>query len=277
MLHSPPKTIEDFVYKYLETGPQVVVSLIERIKKDRPETTKQGVYAALRELKKKNVVVVHGKKVSLNSSWFNAMSEYFSRVQLYYTKTQSAQNDFLNLKEGERIEYRFRDPVTTDTFWGHAQNLLVEILPSSTPVYIYDPHYWFLLARPETEKPLIEFILSKGHRYLMLVGGKTALDTAAAKEFDRVRSRYVMLEKPLFKNPNYYVSVIGDFITEAWLDKDITTVIEHIYETKTDPKEARADLLKAVTYKGRTRFVISKNARKAEKLKKLIGKHFLPM
>ncbi len=205
------------------------------------------------------------------------MSDYFSRVQLHYTETRGSRNDFLMLTDGERIAYRFQDSVTTDTFWGHAHNLLLEILPSSDPLCIYDPHYWFMIARPDTERPLVNFIRTQGHHYYMLVGGQTSIDKETGKEFDQKQSHYAMLPKPLFKKSNYYFSFIGDFIFEAWFDKDVATVIDHIYETETNIDTAREKLRRAIDPRGKSRFVISRDKRKAEKLKKLFGKHFVLM
>ena len=113
-------SIEGLIFKCLDNGPIKTSLLLEKIRKERPHTTKQGTYLALRNLKKEEVVVVHNKHVSFNVRWLKNMENYFALAQRHYFEENVGQNNFLNLKDGEKITYSFNDTAQTDIFWWHA-------------------------------------------------------------------------------------------------------------------------------------------------------------
>ncbi len=274
MIFTAPSTLENYIFKYLGKGPQIIVGLIEKLQKVRPGTTKQGVYAALRVLKEKNLIVVYGGRVSLNSTWLNTMMDYFSVANYHYTEKGNQKNDFLSLQDGERIQYNFKDPITNDKFWGHVQNLLIETAPPGSVELCCNPHYWALLILP-TEKGLIDFVLSKKQYFFMLNAGKTLMDKAISQEFNTTTSQYQMIEETLFPKRNYYLSIINDFIIEVWIDKKIAEEIDQVYQLNILSDELKQKLKAITSKKGTTRFVISRNKRKAEKMRKKLMKYFV--
>lgn len=269
------RSIEDLIRSELQRGPIDTTPLVMQIKKQRPKTTKQGVYAALRHLRKEEIVVVHNKKVSFNVRWLKQMDQFFSVAQQYYAEGDFDRNNFLNLKDGEKIAYFFGSPAETDKFWGHALIILAESpIPTNEPVYLYNPHEWFLIAREESERECIA-IITKIRRFLLTASTKTPLDRSVAKEFDGDMSQYHMLEQPLFQKNNYYLNIVGDFLIEVRIDPDIANRIETLYRSRDRiDDETKKLLIEAVGRKGRSRLVISRNAKKAEKLKKLLKKKF---
>lgn len=275
MILTQNKSIEDLVCVELQHGPLDKVVLIERIKKHRSRTTKQGVYVALRNLENKEVVVVHNKKVSLDVRWLKQMNKFFAVAEQNYTDADFLRGDFLNLKDGEKIAYSFSSASETDKFWGHALVVLAEsAIPKEEPVYIYNPHEWFLIAREKSEKESFS-IITKRRRLLVTVGSKTPLDRVMSKEFDRDMSQYYMLEHPLFLKNNYYLNIVGDFMIEVKIDATIARRIETFYkEVEKLDDGAINELIKIVGSKGKSRLAILRDAKKAEKLKKTLGKNF---
>ena len=84
MLSTTPNTIEDYIYRYLQNGPIQTAVLVEKIKNVRASTTKQGVYAALRNLKKQEIAILHNKHALLNIRWLINMEQYFAIAQKSY-------------------------------------------------------------------------------------------------------------------------------------------------------------------------------------------------
>lgn len=275
MIFTNKKSVENLIFEHLQKGPVNTVALIQAIQRIRPQTTKQGVYAALRSLRHEEIIVTHNKQTSFNIRWLKQMGRFFMLAEQYHLTEHFTDNNFLNLKEGEAISYTFATPAQNDMFWGHALILLSESsIPASEPVYLYNPHEWFLIARKESERDAID-IITKKRRFLLTSGGNSPLDHAITGEFDGNRSQYHMLSKALFSKENYYCNVIGDFIIEAWIDKKTAHQIEQIYETSLGlDQEVRRGLISAIESKGRTKFSISRNAKKAEKLKKILKKNF---
>ena len=275
MLFSNEKSIENLVCILLQHGPIATTALIVQIKEQRPRTTKQGVYAALRQLRRDEIVVMHAKKASLNIRWLKQIDQFSAIAEQHYVEGNFGRDNFLNLKDGEKIAYFFSSPTETDQFWGHALVILAESSPSNDePVYLYNPHEWFLIARQESERAFID-IITKKRRFLLTAGAKTPLDRAVANEFDGDMSQYHMLEQPLFSKNNYYFNIVGEFLIEVWIDSNIATRIEEVYRTAEKIDGAvRTKLIEIVRGKGRSRLTISRNAKKAERLKKMLRKNF---
>jgi hypothetical protein len=202
------------------------------------------------------------------------MSDYFSLAERSYLQGESGIGHFLNLEDGERIRYDFRDAATTDAFWVHALHILIEAHPKA--IWLgYNPHCWFFIAREESERQLRDFIAKKGGIYAMTVAGRTALDWYIATEFDGKQSKYYMFEKSLFPKRNYYLNVIGEFLVEVWIDPKTAQAIESLYQTTGKySEEAKAALKTITTTKGRSRLVISRNKKKSLELARKLSKPF---
>ncbi len=231
------------------------------------------MYAVLRKLISAEVVLKHKKQISLNLAWLTKVGSFVSLAGHFYTSADRS-GSFLGLDDGEKIKYEFRNLKVTDAFWNHVLYLLVEIHPKR-PWLSYNPHSWFFLARPESERGLRDFIIKNGGQYLLTAGGKEPLDRTIQREFDGKRSQYFMRGSPLFPKNNYYPSVIGDYILEVWIDPAQAKAIEHIYTITTDINaEIEEKLRDIIGSRGRTKLVVSRSRKKAEKLRYRLAKPF---
>jgi hypothetical protein len=264
--------LEDLILEELKTGAKKMSRLVLVLAQERPGTTKQGVYAALRVLRAEEKVVVHGGFASLSNVWLERMIEYFSIAQQNYAAIGAHDNSFLNLAEGERVQYFFRDPVQTDAFWSHVYTILNNTVPAEKPIYLYNPHEWFMLVRRNNERETIKAIIDRGRAYFMTIGNKTVLDQALAKEFNDLKVGYRLLDAPLFKKQNYYLNIIGDFLIEVHLDQAIENKIDEFFKTTGEwtPK-AQEELERVVGSRGRSKLTVSRNAKKASRLVTLLG------
>lgn len=262
--------MEERVLAGLTNGPKKPAALLKEID---PNIlfTKQSFYWALRKLKAEEAITIYKGVVSLNSAWVRLMAERVRRMEAGYGSPDAP--GVLGLREGESVSYTFADMRYLDTFWGHAQNLLVSQTPASEPVYSYDPHYWFYIARKETEEKLVDDIATSGRQFLMTVGGTTPLDKELKREFYDDNRQY-HIEK-IFDKESYYVVVIGSYVTEVTLDPDIAKRIAHVYETHSAGEAGATTALKELlAVKGRHKIKIGKNSRKAKLLKARLGKPF---
>ena len=275
MLLSSQTNIEDKILTHLTYGPKLIVDLIAILKKQRPGTTKQGVYNALRALKRDEVVVTHKKQASLNLAWVNKISAFTSQAQNFYLEGRLDSVCLKILEQGGKIQYFFKNPTLTDAFWCHAIYILLESVTSGQPVYLYNPHCWVYITRPESERGLRDYIINKKIQYLVAVHGKYPLDKYIINEFNGESSQYYMSETLPFKPDNYYFNVIGDYLIEVWEDHKLTTKIENLYKRITIVTEKEIEeLKKIVKSSGRTKLVISKNPNKIQKYKRIFEKHF---
>ncbi|MEI8223897.1 MAG: hypothetical protein WCG20_02120 [bacterium] len=270
-----PQSIEEYIVSLLQKNSRSGSELLTAIQSKRPGTTKQALYASLRKLRSDEIVVVHKMRISLSSIWVTKMAEFFTLAKHFYTKTTTTDEGFLNLEDGDRVTYSFKNPNVTDIFWGHAFDILAEITPITEPVFLYNPHDWFMLARPETEKLLFKKFAKAGKQLLILVGDAKPLDKYIIKEFDGTIAQYHPTNELVFDKRNYYVNIFDDFIIEVHLDEITTKKIDEFYNTANDwNPENEAVLKKIIANEGKNKLTISKNRKKAEHLKKIFRKYF---
>jgi hypothetical protein len=269
-----PIRIEDYIINHLKTGPVTCLKLVVKIQEDRRKTTKQAVYAALRLLKSQEQIIILKGTASLNITWINQMVGLFEAAKSNYIGDNS-RGSFLDLEDKERIKYYFNDVHKADIFWTHVYYLLLERLQPGEPVFLYNPHEWFLIARNENEKAVIKTTIQRGNPFLLTSGNNTFLDKYVGKYLDGDKSQYNILPKALFRENNYYINIFGDFIIEAWLDKTISERVEKLYQKTTQWNDSvRSEAEEILKTSGRMRIVISRNQKKTEKIKKTLRKGF---
>lgn len=269
-----PKSIEELVIYFLQKKSLSGKELLDLIRTKRP-TTKQALYAALRKLRKSEIVILLKKRISLSSVWVIKMSDFFQTAKYFYSKTALTTEGFLNIEEGDRISYTFKNPHTADIFWGHAFDILSEITALSDPVYAYNPHEWFLLARHESERALFDKIIKTGKQIFVVAGGNTYLDKLTAREFDGKVSQYYPSKDTIFEKRNYYVNIFGDYIVEAWVDEKLSKHLDDFYHQTSTWNEASKEQLRLIVQKeGKTKLIISKNKKRAIQFKTRLEKYF---
>lgn len=267
-----PKKIEDLVTASLIHGEQMASELLGRIQSTGKNITKQGFYAALRKLKTEETILIYKGRVSLNTVWIKKMRDMFEIIDRAYTMgTKSF--DVLGLENKESITYSFSTIRNLDIFWGHSQNILIHNTDEQEPVYAYDPHYWFYIARKDTERELLRELERNKRQFLMTVSSTLPLDKTIKTDFNTDYLQYNY--ENMFDKNNYYVTVIGDYITEVFLDETTAQKIEGIYESATGITESVTHNLKSLLeLKVKSKIKISRNQARAEKLKKKMGKDF---
>ncbi len=266
--------LEDIILDELKSGPKKMSYLVIAADKRRPGTTKQGVYATLRSLRSGEKVVTHRGFASLSNLWLSRMIDFFSIARRNYLNGKAKDESFLNLADGEKAAYFFRDPVQTDAFWSHAFTVLNDVVSPDKPLYLYNPHEWFILARADNESEIVRAVIARGRKYAMTIGQRTPLDSLTAKKISALGAECRLASAPIFPKENYYFNIFGDFLIEAYLDKKITEAIGRFFKTNPVWNEtARKTLASIVSARGRSKLVISRNARKAARLAALLRSH----
>lgn len=274
----PKQSLEYAVITHLQLQSWIIVELIEELKKSRPRLTKQAVYQVIRKLRKSEIVIVTSKRISLSSVWVDRMHEFFTAAKYAYegiSGNDSLTETFLRMEDGDRIVYEFKNPASTDIFWGHASNILRSIMSPNTPMLIYEPHNWFILARESVEKEIMNRSAAEGHPFYVYVPATTPLDKYAKSLFTKPHSTY--LQNVHYFKENFYVNTHGDYIIEVVIDPKTQAEIDNFYNTYTAwSSEAESEIKRIVSHMhGRNKLTISRNAKKAEKYRRIFKKYFL--
>ena len=270
-----PKRIEDYILLHLREKPVLMLDLIHKIQQDRPKTTKQAVYAALRVLKQNEQIVTYKGMAALNLTWLNTMENYFNLAKHNYSEGNFDQGNFLDLNDKEKIKYYFQNSVKADIFWTHAIYLLMAKAKPNEPIFLYNPHEWFLLARNENELGFFQEATRASHQICLTSGHATFLDKYVRKYFNNDSSQYNVKTDPVFKKNNYYLNIIGKFLIEAWLDEKVANNLEQLYQnTLSWNDEVIKKIQLIVAAAGKMKIIISRNKQRAAKMSKIFKKDF---
>lgn len=268
-----PDSSEELVINKLAIASENGEVLLEKVRLSKPHFTKQALYVVLRRLLKQEVLVKHGKQFSLARPWVGKMYNFFLLAQNRYGDRQEGV-DFLSLEDGDKISYSFKSPEETDRFWGHAFDVLAETMSPQEPIYIYNPHEWFILVRQESELHLFNKLKDAKRQLWLAVGHRDPLDIYVKQFFDGTYLQYHMLETPLFEKEYYYLNIFGTYIIEAYIDIETASNVQQLYSSTSEWNDHIRKELQKLVGQGKTKLTISKNERKAKKLKKMMGEYF---
>ncbi len=273
-MDSTDKSVEDEVLRVLQKGTLLGTEIVRQVSLLRPHTTKQGVYRVLRKLKDEEKVAIHGKFVSLNIQWVNAMSEFFSLAGFHYSGSTGT-DSFLNIKGRDKITYSFKNLNLLDVFGIHALHMMGMVIDKRVSLFAYNPHEWFFWARREAEEVFKEAMNKDGRQLFLVSSHRDPLDLELRKHYQGDLLQYYIVDKPLFPKGNYYFCLFGDYLMEIYFDEKIVEELDEFYKmTKTWNEEARLALQEIVLKSSKNKLVISKNRRKIDRYKKMLSPYF---
>lgn len=263
-----PSSKEDNIINMLAIESLSAKEILEKLN-DLEKITKQALYKILNRLIFQEILVKHNQKYSLSRIWIQSMSDFILKTESLYG-LNSEKIDFLNIKEGDKIEYSFKNAVDADKFWGHAFDLFTDTIPKNQEITIYNQHQWFLIVRKDEELMLFDKI-KKQEKYLKnYVSGKNFLDEYVRQYFDQERVKYETLSNPPFEANNYYVNIFGTKLIEVYLDEKTSEKLTYLYQNTHEFKDSIPEKIKKIASEGKTRIIISNSPKKAKYILKEI-------
>lgn len=264
-------SIESLIIKSLKDTGSSGPDIISAVKKHKPTLTDQAIYVVLRRLISDTILYKRDKTYSINRLWLTELYNFAS--SRLNTLQRAEAREVLDLEDGDKITYQFKNPHLMDIYWEHIFDTLLAVHDKTIPIIVYHPHNWFLYARPESEKFFLQQFTKQKIRALFTTCGKTPLDLKFKNTW---RSEYLQINcgnSYGFKN-GYYVNILGDIIIEVFTDATFSKEIEKIY-TLSDTDESFKQFMKTVSSKRyKTKLVISKDKKKSDLLFKKITKDF---
>ncbi len=271
MLVSKKQSIEDSIVETLAKNPyQEGPTLVGFIQQLRHSTTKQAVYSALKSLMESEIVAKVGKKYFLSRVWLHKILKLFEQQ-----KRKELTNDAIfDLQDGEYISYYFPSLLTCDTYWAHVFKLLTEWVSKDIPVFIWNPHQWFIVGRKTIETDILKEFSTKNKYAYYTISGNTPLDVEFKKTWT---STYVSIhigKNALFPH-TYHLNLFGDFIVEVFIDVGLAAKIDNFYKkNKKLTTETITTFEKLLAHRHFVRMKITKNKKKAIMLRKKLVKDF---
>jgi hypothetical protein len=270
--------IRGLILDSLSKEPKKGAVLVEEIKNIRKGTTKQGVYKALRILIKERLVVKYRRNLMLNQIWLNKVNKFLKQTDENYLGKKGDQDmDTLEwMTEGSKISYIFNSYDSLDKFHSHTFSLIIKKTDSQSPLYIYNPHEWFVLKTnlKENEDFLFDWLKEGGRQVYFTVGHGTFLDKKFRKDYSSEEFEIAIDEKTNYPE-NLYINVIGKYVIEMKNSKEFAEKLNAIYENSIGENEASEKIKILLKAKHKIKMILSCDKQKAKRIRSKLGKNFL--
>lgn len=259
----------------LATGSKNSATLVAKVAKAQGCSI-QSVYAVLRKLRQQSVVLLHRKVLTLNIVWIKEQSELLRNAQATYLESSDSGTFSIGtLEEGDRLMYQFKNPVLLDDMWGHAFLLLLERTQKEMPIMIFNPHSWFSIVRYASEKTIFQSLFDRGFKAYFSFAGKGDLDRDICKKFVEPIGHSFSTGVDIGLKKGKYLNVVGDYVIEVELDEALSEEIDNYFAKYQTLEESDVKELQAIVSKrGPNKLTLSRNTRKAHRLRSRLAKDF---
>jgi len=262
--------IENAVVTELSKGSMASPRLVKKVSIEQ-KVSFQGVYKAITFLEQRNVVTKTMMTLSLNILWLEQINSFAHSVSKNYILNEF--KDFLLLDEKEKVTYTFRDAEKLNNQWLHFV-LIIAKKYDADPIFIWNPHHWFVFAREQEESILFDWLNSNQKKTYLLIGNNFDLDVEAKKLLLSEQVRVNLDPHANLKSDKYFV-VIGDYImTTTYSPEFIAEVATIFKDYKRDSYLKISDLQTLISQPLKGKIVMEKNKAKALKLSRQISKDF---
>jgi hypothetical protein len=261
MIGTKLKGIEEFIIEELTREEATAKKLLQRHTLLFKPVTLQAVYKALKKLTDEAVLLKHKNKYSLDNVWRRQLILLLQPVET-----------FPELHPNESITYSFKSLPQLDAYWKHIQEGSTKDIQTT---YFFCPHqyWWFVPGRRDSEIQFYKQFEENKRNAVLLLGGSTAVDKQLRS---LISNPYVQVHTETHNTLHIEdtITVKNDIIISTRLPKSVSTKIQHVF-SKNLPMEETENLLRGIfSRKIAVKIRIERNAKKAEKLTKQIGKYF---
>lgn len=274
---SARNNLEREILTRLYPGPRNVTDLVEEIS-FLQKVSVQGVYKALRALKREEIVTIHSHTVSLSLIWVAKERDQLLFAEQSYQSAQYV--DDLRTGKTKRARFSFRTLNEIDLFWTHTYLLLTNGMSTDAYSYSIQPHDWYMYVRYDTDAYWIKKHKENARISRTLLTHAGALDRAVIrmrKEQLRNLFEYTLGENPYNQDLCTYHNIIGSFIFTAEFDQSIAKrldVFVNSHETLPLNLSEQKEIDAITSTKGKFILTIENSTQKAKKMREKVRKYF---
>ncbi|MEZ4210820.1 MAG: hypothetical protein R3B39_00775 [Candidatus Paceibacterota bacterium] len=263
---------EEKIVEILHKNPLNGPSLLKRLRDQESTPSKESFYRILRDLKKEEIIHKNGSIYTLNRIWLKRMRGFIDK------HIQSDTLNILDMQDGDKITYKFKNPNLMGIYWAHSGNVVFDNATSNTPILIYHPHEWLIYTRTHSEEFFLQnFVNGYNHgkgKVLWIMGGNTTLDKKFQKEWNKGLLE-IGTGLDIGAGKNLYVNVVEDYVFIVTTEKSFGDKLDKIFqENETMTPKALEELRNLTENNYKTKLVLMKSKKEAEKWKKKFKKYF---
>lgn len=264
------KKIEEYVVELLHeielTGP----SLLKEMTQKDSSISKETFYRVLRKLIEEEVVTKQKKIYQINRQWLQRVYRFSKK----YVEVNETAHDIVSLEDGDKITYKFKNPILMGIFWTHAYNPIFNAHNPKDPILVFHPHEWLIHARTKSELFFLSRFKDDKKAVFFALGSTSPID----REFKQKHSNdfvQVGLGLNLGFKKTEYINVLGDYIFKVSVSKRFSEDLDTFF--KKNPiinQENSLELEKLCNRKDPTKITLVRSKKEAEKIRIKFNKHF---
>ena len=264
------KKIEEFIVELLHARDATGPALLSEMARRDASVSKETFYRILRKLLDEEVVAKSKKEYQLNRQWLQRVYRFSKK----YVEAGETAHDIVSLEDGDRITYKFKNPILMGIFWTHAYNPIFNRHDPKVPILVYHPHEWLIHARTESELFFLSRFKDDKKLAFFALGSASALDKRFkqdhANEFVQVG---IGLGMGLKKTE--YINVLGDYIFKVTVSKRFSEDIDAFFKKYSEiTPESSLMLEKLCNRKDPTKITLMRSKKESAKQRAKFNKHF---
>jgi hypothetical protein len=238
----------------------------------RKDISKQGFYKALRELLADEIITKNKQLVLLSPVWITKVQNFIHAIN--NSSVAQVSEEIIHLQEGDTIVFRFKSIVELYLLWAHYFFIFCKQTEGS--VIFFNSHNFWILIRSDIENAIYQWTKDNDKEVYNVVGYNTPIDRSISEEVSakyNIRSSHT--SKPELKQ-TVFPTIFGDYIMSTILDQKTVNAIHQVYlKYKKWEPAVELEMKEIISNMGKSKVVIERNAKKAEKLRKKLMNHFI--
>lgn len=257
------KSLKDLVFDKILSSKVITTKQLVFHFTTNNSATKQGVYKVLRELKREEKIVWVAKTVHANLVWLqktiDTLTSYLPSKDFFLESLP---------KHGAKKIFRTKTLNSLEQLYSQLFVATLSSNPDERQFLFYDMHNHTYLSHVPLVDWYINYISKRKSNWFLLVGSDSPLDLALRK---KMKSSQVHCTNT--KHFNCYLSIIGDYVISAYLDKKVFQKIDLMF-IKENIDQAKLLMKEISEEKGVFKIVLENNKERAEKVRKVFRKYF---
>lgn len=271
MLFGQKMDLKELIISHLSQKSMTSLDLFKLITLER-RVTKQGFYKSLRELVAEEIVIKNKLTLLISPVWLSHLRKLIESSQTLTASKLS--QEIISLQDGDSITFRFKSMLELLILWAHY--FYVFCKSTQGPIVFFNTHNFWLLFRSDIESEVYIWAQEQGRQIYNVTGYNTQLDKYIAQS---VKKTYG-IESASDLNTKFkeYVlpAVFGDYVISTILEPEIVQRIHNIFLQYTRPSPTvELEIQTIVQEMKKSKIVIERNSKKAEKLRKKLMNQFI--
>lgn len=232
--------------------------------------TKQGLYKALHILLQNEIAIKEGKYYSLSGVWLARFRVFIEEGENNLGLSLPFQDSHIS---GRKVII-FKDAEALDIYWGHLYLSLKNKFKGGN-FFFYNRHSWSIYERPHSEVYLYQSSLKGDSKVMITLGVNTPIAQKFKKDFAKSNIQIAIDEEFLISKTDH-VCIIEDYFILTRYDQKTVNLIDSLFNKAIlfGEKEVRELHLILLNCK-KPKIIITKNIKKADKLRKRLAKNFV--